>query len=349
MLRGELGVEAFDEFVELGIVARRQAQQRNLAIAGRSEGGPGGFDDLLHGPHANGQTREARLAEPTTVGTTSHDFEHDAFVNALAHRHERGRDGRRLAHRSDVGVLDTGRHIISQGSQPRVAAVGVILRLVESRRVGRRDLLGGGEDNLLSPGVGGLHRSNDFHQFAQGLLAVADEEDIHEVGQRLGAVGQGIPADDDRIILAPVGRPQGDAREVQHGQHVRGEHLVGEREADDIEVADGGATLPAEQGNRFLAHDGLGVDLRTVGPVAGHAREAVEPVIEQLATQMADADRVGVRKHHRDSDLGGVDIVAAGVGFQADVLARLADARQERLADCLAKITHRANRSNCLW
>lgn len=224
----------------------------------------------------------------------------------------------------------------------------MILRLVELRRIDRRDGSGSLEDHLVPGGMLLLHAGDKLHQLRQRLFAIADDEQVDEIGHRLGRVRQCIAGNDDRVLLAALIGMDGDLGQVQHRQHVGNADFVGQGEAHDIEVAQVAAALPAEQRHGVPPHDLFSLHGWAVGAVACDAGQVVEHVVEQMAAKVADSHGIGIGKRHRN---GYVEIaVAAGGAFQAtaqaaidlqaDVLTRGRYIRQELTADKLFQISH---------
>ena len=60
-----------------------------------------------------------------------------------------------------------------------------------------------------------FQRADDLGDLEHGLLAVAEDGRVDELGDRLGVEG-GVPAgDDERVLVGAVGRAQRDAGEVE--------------------------------------------------------------------------------------------------------------------------------------
>ena len=68
----------------------------------------------------------------------------------------------------------------------------------------------------------------------QYLLPLADDEEVEEARYRLDVVNAWAAADDERHILTALLRIQRNARQIEHIQHIRVDHLVLEREADEV-------------------------------------------------------------------------------------------------------------------
>ena len=68
----------------------------------------------------------------------------------------------------------------------------------------------------------------------QYLLPLADDEEVEEGRYRLDVVNAWAAADDERHILTALLRIQRNARQIEHIQHIRVDHLILEREADEV-------------------------------------------------------------------------------------------------------------------
>ncbi len=151
--------------------------------------------------------------------------------------------------------------------------------------------------------VGGTARGPRLHDLAHHFLPFADHDHVHERGDRL-RIREGADAahHDHRVAGAPVGRADRDPRHAQeaHGVHVVA--LVGDREADQVEVGERALRLERERrgaGAPVLVQV-LGV--REEDALADHVRQRVQVVVDGLEAQVGHADRVGVRVHERHPD-----------------------------------------------
>ena len=68
----------------------------------------------------------------------------------------------------------------------------------------------------------------------QYLLPLADDEEVEEARYRLDIVNAWAAADDERHILTALLRIQRNARQIEHIQHIRVDHLVLERETNEV-------------------------------------------------------------------------------------------------------------------
>ena len=68
----------------------------------------------------------------------------------------------------------------------------------------------------------------------QYLLPLADDEEVEEARYRLDVVNAWAAADDERHILTALLRIQRNARQIEHIQHIRVDHLILERESDEV-------------------------------------------------------------------------------------------------------------------
>src|SRR5580700_3179531 len=81
----------------------------------------------------------------------------------------------------------------------------------------------------------------------------------------------------------------------------------------------------------MFAHECLEVGPHGVGALGEHAVALVQHLVENLDPLVGQPDLVGVRIAQRPPDVSGVPVLDHGANLAADVLDRLAHARQERL------------------
>ena len=176
--------------------------------------------------------------------------------------------------------------------------------------------------------------ADDVGDGEHGLLAVADDGGVDEVGDRLG-VERRVPAgDDERVAVVAVGGVQRDAGEVERGQHVRVAELGGERQPEQVEVADRAVRVDGELRDAVLAHERLEVRPHGIRALREGVGPLVEDFVEDHDALVGHAHLVGVGVHQGPADgavpgdLPGLD---GRVQLTADVLDRLAHLLEERL------------------
>ena len=199
-------MHALDQLLEVGIIAGAQAEQADLVVAGVAVALEGRLHDGFDRADAQRPLDDGRLTEAALPGTAAHDLDGDAVVRRL---HER--DDRPRRQRDVVEVLldgaghDLARHVGARAVHGGEGAVGVILRLVEHRRVGpgrAADELGDHVGARLAAAF--LERHPAFHDPRQALLAVADDEEVDERGEQLRVLRAGAAGDDERMVERAV-------------------------------------------------------------------------------------------------------------------------------------------------
>ena len=97
------------------------------------------------------------------------------------------------------------------------------------------------------------------------------------------------------------GCAQRDARQVEHGEDVGVELLVGQAEAEDVEVAERVARFQPVERDAVAAHDGFEVRPGAVDALGQQVGAAVDQVVEDHQAQVAAAQLVDVGEGERDS------------------------------------------------
>gem|GEM_PF-5373661 len=163
-------------------------------------------------------------------------------------------------------------------------------------------------------------------QGGQRLLAVAQDDGVQKRRERLGLERDRPAGDHDGVVRPAIGAPEGNAPQLQHGEHVGEGQLVLQREPHDGEVAEGPPGLQADEGQ--LPGAQLGFQVRPSGEHAfdADARLAPQDVVEDVEAQEAHPDLVGVGKSQRD---GHAVRVGRAAVLPADVARRLLDRKQE--------------------
>ena len=177
-----------------------------------------------------------------------------------------------------------------------------------------------------------------------GLLTVAEDHHVEEVRHRFG-VERGVAAGDHQgMVRGPFGRGKRDARQVEHGQEVRVRHLGGEAQPEHVEGADRPVRVQGELGQAVLAHQRLEVGPHGVGAFGEDAVALVQHLVEDLDALVGQAHLVGVRVAQRPADVGAVPVLDDRAHLAADVLDRLAHARQQRLKRRVHRFDRHQNR-----
>ncbi len=177
---------------------------------------------------------------------------------------------------------------------------------------------------LGAPGFVGVDHVED------GLFALADDHSVEEGAHRFRVIAARAAGDDQRVGDAAVGGAQGDASQVEHGEHVGVELLVRQAEADDVEGGQRMARLQAVEGNVLAAHSGLEVGPGAVDALGEQVGPFVDQVVEDHEAQVAAAEFVDIGESKRDLGADGWagPVFGDTVEFAAGVAGGLLDSMQ---------------------
>jgi hypothetical protein len=227
-------------------------------------------------------------------------------------------------------------------AQHRVRRVGVaghgnreadrrlVLEVVQRRGV---DPLDAAEllDAHVARGARALELLQLVEELGDQLLAVADEHEVDEVRERLDVENHRAADDHQRIVLAAARRALRDAREVEHLEHVGERHLVLQREADHVELAERRAALQRRERAAGLAERVGHVRPGAEDPLGRGVVAGVEQRVEDAVAEMGHPDLVDVREaegeRHRDVAV----VLDHLVPLAADVAQGFRDRAQELL------------------
>jgi hypothetical protein len=178
---------------------------------------------------------------------------------------------------------------------------------------------------------GALQRLQPVQELGDHLFAVADEDQVHEIRQRLHVEHDRAAHDHERIVLGPGGRAERDAGQVEHLQHVGEGHLVLQREPHHVEVA--------ERCLRLQRRQRPPVPPKGVGHVRPRAEDAlgrrvvagVDVRDQDAVPQMGHADLVHVRETEGEGQLDVAVVLDHLVPFAADVPCGPLHVRQDAL------------------
>ena len=151
------------------------------------------------------------------------------------------------------------------------------------------------------------------------MLGFTDEEAVEKRRQRLGVRGRGTAADDERMMIAALSRPQRNAAQVQKRQAVGPRQLKLQRHADDIEVRQRPRRLQGVQRQLVATQLGLHIDPRRKRALAQDARVFVQQRVQDLGAQVGHADLVHIGKGQRQPQLDGVPVFANRLILAAQV------------------------------
>ena len=144
------------------------------------------------------------------------------------------------------------------------------------------------EDRLAAEGT----RKGAVEELAQHLLRLADQEEIDELGQRLGIEKRRRPpCDDQRRARAALPTPERNTGQTETVEDVQVIALERDRERHHVEVADGAVLLEGPQRTRPRGALAVGQE----GPVTGDARILGQEPEHGLEAEVRHPDRIRVR------------------------------------------------------
>ena len=153
------------------------------------------------------------------------------------------------------------------------------------------------------------------------FFAFADDHGVEECAHRLGVEAARAAGYHQRVGGVAVGGAQGNLRQVEHGEDVGIELLVGEREGEDVEAADRVAGLQPEEGDALAAHHRLEVTPRAVDALGQQVVPFVEQVVEDHQPQVGPTQFIDIGEGEGDlaADGGVVPLFGDAVEFAAGV------------------------------
>ena len=210
-----------------------------------------------------------------------------------------------LVHLPEPALRHHGRHAVLRPHlrDLTVVPVGhrVALRHVDS--LDRRQAV----QEVVSPTGAERRRAEGLpvggHDLADDLLPLAHHHEVHERRDRLRVRERAHAAHQDEGVLRPaVLGPQRDAGALEKAKGVDVVSLVGDREADEVEV---------RQRPLGLQREGLGAGPPVLGEVPGigqehalahHVRERVQVAVDGLEAEVRHPHGVGVRVDQGERD-----------------------------------------------
>ena len=179
--------------------------------------------------------------------------------------------------------------------------------------------MGDGAEDLGAGGAAGLHFLVGLHHLVVADLALADVEEVEEVGDGLGVVGAGAAADDQRTVLASFRGQEGDPGQVQDLEDVAVGQLIPQGDAQEIKTLHGILGLQAEEGDFLLLHDLVEVGPRRKNPLTPGVGAAVQLFVYDLDAEIGHADLIDVREADGEADVHGGGVLHDGVDFISNV------------------------------
>jgi hypothetical protein len=318
-----------------GEVRGGQRRERDLVVAGASEALGHHRADLLGGPLAHRPGDHAGLAEPAAPRAAPEHLDVQPVVHHLGQGHQLAA---RVGPVGEVGDGPLLHHLGRLGPHglhgDEVGAV--VAGLVGGGHVHPGQAAERAQDLPPVAAAGALPVAHHLGDLRDRLLAVAEDDDVEEVGDGLRVVGAVAARDDQRVLGPAIGGSHGHAGEVHAVQQVGVGELRRQVERQQVEGAGGTVGVDAEQRHPGRPQLGLEVHPRGVGPLGERVGALVEDLVEDLQALVGQADLVGVRVDEQPGDH-----VAGGAGaapvrllrpvLAADVPRRLLDPGQQGL------------------
>src|SRR5690606_20118718 len=213
--------EALGDVADLRVVRGGQGEEADLLEAGGlqalvdhvADAGDRALPDRA-GDHAG-------LAEAAAAGAAAEDLHGHPLVDRLGERDEGLLGVGPLVEVHDGVLGHAPRDARAVGDDAGDAAVGEVLDVVEAGDVDAAGARQAEEEFRAAAGTAlGLPGADDAGDLQDGLLAVADDGAVDEVGDGLGLEGRVAAGDDDGVVERAVPGLQGDPGQVQGGEHV---------------------------------------------------------------------------------------------------------------------------------
>ena len=329
--------QALGHLADLGVVGAGEREQPDLLETGGRQAPLDHLADAGDAALTDRSGDHSGLTEPAASGAAAEDLDAHPLVYRLRQRHERLlRVGPGVeVHDRVLGHSPRHARVCRVRGDPLDPPVRQVGDVVEPRHV---DRAGAGQaQEELDPAprhTVPLPSGHDIGDHEDGLLAVADDGGVDEVGDGLGVEGGVAAGDDDRMGVVAVDRVQRDPAEVERGEHVGVAELGGETEAEEVEIAQGAVTVDGELRHRMGAHERLHVRPHRVGALGERVGALVEDFVQDHRALVGDADLVGVGVHQGPADrvvTADRPVLDGGVEFAADILDGLAHLLEQRL------------------
>ena len=166
------------------------------------------------------------------------------------------------------------------------------------------------------------------------LLALANQKQIDEIGDRLGIEKHGGAAGDDqrKIAARAIGTARGNAGHAQNAQDVEVVGLEGNRKRENVEVGERTAALERDETLAALAERVALVGVGQKRAIGGDRWIGFKDVEDGLEAEIRHAEAVGVGIDDADGN------VAAGLARVEHFFAR--DALERALTRVIRRLRH---------
>ncbi len=213
-------------------------------------------------------------------------------------------------HRLRRQHLGCGREAVEVGDEPAfhhpgaVTAVGdaldrVVVGIVDGVAIGTVGALdlGRGVEHAGTPAAGVARRQVAREELRHHLLALADQEEVEEVGDRLGIQERRRAAGQQQWSAVAFVAPRRDPGGREDVDDVQVVGLERDREREKLELAQ--RPPPLERHHRA---GGL-VTIREEGALAAHPRMARQDLEHRLEAEVGHPDRIGVGVDETDGEI----------------------------------------------
>jgi hypothetical protein len=218
-------------------------------------------------------------------------------VHDLGQRDELVARVRPLGEVRDGALLDPLGHVRVAGRDGAdAAAVALVGDLVHRRHVHAldpRELT----EHALAAALGaarGLPSGDHLGDLGDDLFAVAQHDEVEEVGERLGVVGAVPARGHQRVLGAALGGPHRHARQIDAVEEVGVGQLGGQVEGEHVELVARAVSVDREQRDALAPHDGLEIAPRCVRALGDGVVTLVQDLVEDLQALVGQTDLVGV-------------------------------------------------------
>ena len=170
-----------------------------------------------------------------------------------------------------------------------------------------------------------------FRDLDDSVLAFADQDSVEERRQRLRVHRPWASPDHERIARPAIGRAHRHSREVEHVEDVGVGQLIGQRDANGVELAQGRARLQREQRQAPRSQLLLHVRPGREAPLGREVGMTVENVVEDLQPEMGHPEFVAVGIAEGEASANRRRILADRVPLATGITCGLLYPRQDHI------------------
>ena len=174
-----------------------------------------------------------------------------------------------------------------------------------------------------------LVRFIKVHNLKVYLFALAKEENIDKICQRLCIASTRTACHHQRLRLATIDSFERNACQIEHIEHVGIAHFVLKRKADKIKILYWVAAFKRKKRYVFLAHNLLEIQPRRKNTLAPDILPLVKLRVENLHTKMRHTDFVSIGETKGKTHVHLCFIFNYAIDFAARISARLLYRKQQ--------------------